>query len=249
MSDVDKSSKKIKKDRPKRAKKDPSAPKRPRSAYILFCTEHRPIMKEENPSLKPSELMRRLGEKWKTMSEEDKQPYGHKARDDKERFDSQMKNYTPSDEYKKVSPVPKPKKAKAQSKKPAKKGKKKKDPNEPKRAKSAYIFFGEDKREEVKRTNPAAKSPEIMKIIGALWRELTEEQKEQYKQKATQDKERYEISKAEYEKNKPETTADDEEDGDDDDEEVEEEDGGDDGGNDDGGDDDDDEEAEEEDDD
>lgn len=66
-----------------------------------------------------------------------------------------------------------------------------KDPNAPKKPTSAYIFFCNDKREDVKRKNPNMKVTEIIKEIAAEWRSTPDKKKSAYTKKAQQDKERY----------------------------------------------------------
>lgn len=56
-------------------------------------------------------------------------------------------------------------------------GKAKKDPKAPKRALSAYMFFSQDWRERVKAENPDAGFGEIGKLLGARWKELSDEEK------------------------------------------------------------------------
>ncbi|EIE79999.1 hypothetical protein G6F46_001817 [Rhizopus delemar] len=72
----------------------------------------------------------------------------------------------------------------------------KKDPNAPKRALSAYMFFSQANREKVIKENPEAKFGEIGKILGAKWKEMTEEEKKPFVEKAEADKKRYEDEKA-----------------------------------------------------
>ena len=66
-------------------------------------------------------------------------------------------------------------KPRASTKRAAKKegGKKKKDPNAPKRAKSAYFIFCEDKRPEIKSKYPDLKMTDVSKKLGEAWKELT----------------------------------------------------------------------------
>ena len=66
-----------------------------------------------------------------------------------------------------------------------KKEKKAKDPDAPKRPASAYILFSNAKRAEVVKANPAAKLPEVAKILGGMWKALTPEQQAAYKPAAT----------------------------------------------------------------
>ncbi|CAO2624588.1 High mobility group protein B1 (Fragment) [Lemmus lemmus] len=57
--------------------KDPNAPKRPPSAFYLFCSEYRPKIKGEHPGL----------------SIDDVQPYGKKAAELKERYGKESAAY------------------------------------------------------------------------------------------------------------------------------------------------------------
>jgi hypothetical protein len=52
--------------------KDPNAPKRPASSYILFQNEIRKELKEKHPNLTNPELLNMISEMWKKMSEEEK---------------------------------------------------------------------------------------------------------------------------------------------------------------------------------
>ncbi|EGO01466.1 hypothetical protein SERLA73DRAFT_131740 [Serpula lacrymans var. lacrymans S7.3] len=53
--------------------KDPNAPKRPASAYILFQNEVRAKLKEQNPELPQSELLSLIGRRWTSMSQQEKE--------------------------------------------------------------------------------------------------------------------------------------------------------------------------------
>jgi len=52
--------------------KDPNAPKRPASAYILFQNEIRKELKERFPTLNNNELLVKISEMWKRMTDEEK---------------------------------------------------------------------------------------------------------------------------------------------------------------------------------
>jgi len=77
-------------------------------------------------------------------------------------------------------------------------GKGKKDPNAPKRALSAYMFFSQDWRERIKTENPDAGFGEVGKLLGAKWKELDDDEKKPYVDLAANDKERAEREKAAY---------------------------------------------------
>jgi hypothetical protein len=73
--------------------------------------------------------------------------------------------------------------------------KKKKKVAGPKRGKSAYLYFTLAKRPEVQKDHPGAKLGAISKILGQMWKELTEDDKKPYQALAEKDKERYEREK------------------------------------------------------
>ncbi|KAF7320951.1 hypothetical protein HMN09_00181800 [Mycena chlorophos] len=78
-------------------------------------------------------------------------------------------------------------------------GRKKKDPNAPKRALSAYMFFSQAARKDVQAENPDASFGEVGKLLGAKWKEMDEEERKPYTDMAADDKIRAEREKNEYE--------------------------------------------------
>jgi HMG (high mobility group) box len=70
----------------KRVKKDPSAPKRPMSAFLFFSLGKRSELKKVNPSLKNTEVSRLLGEMWRSASEEDRSPHIEKEKEEREKY-------------------------------------------------------------------------------------------------------------------------------------------------------------------
>ena len=55
--------------RKKKVKKDPNAPKKPLSAYMLWLQENRPMIKEEIPGASLGEIGKRAGEMWKALDD------------------------------------------------------------------------------------------------------------------------------------------------------------------------------------
>ena len=68
----------------------------------------------------------------------------------------------------------------------------KKDPNRVKRAKSGYLFFCDEKRKEVQNKNPGKSMGDISKVLGSMWKELSDEDKVKYNKQHDDDVERYE---------------------------------------------------------
>ncbi|KAK2096876.1 High mobility group box 1 [Saguinus oedipus] len=66
--------------------KDPNAPKRPPSAFFLFCSEHRPEIKGEHPGVSSGDVAKKLGEMWNNAAADDKQPYEKKPAKLKEKY-------------------------------------------------------------------------------------------------------------------------------------------------------------------
>lgn len=77
-----------------RRKRDKNAPKRPLYPYIIFSTESRPKIVQENPSLSFTDIGRIIGEKWRALSAEDKKVYEKKSEADKERYKLEMEEYS-----------------------------------------------------------------------------------------------------------------------------------------------------------
>ncbi|KAL8654392.1 MAG: hypothetical protein Q9226_003458 [Calogaya cf. arnoldii] len=74
----------------------------------------------------------------------------------------------------------------------------KKDPNAPKRGLSAYMFFANDNRENVREENQGITFGQVGKVLGERWKALNPKQREPYEAKAAADKKRYEKEKAAY---------------------------------------------------
>mmetsp|Transcript_1761 Transcript_1761/g.3083 ORF Transcript_1761/g.3083 Transcript_1761/m.3083 type:complete len:389 (-) Transcript_1761:267-1433(-) len=70
----------------KRAKKDPSAPKRPMSAFLYFSQDKRRRIKENNPSIRNTEVSRILGEMWRNASEDERRPHIEKEKEEREKY-------------------------------------------------------------------------------------------------------------------------------------------------------------------
>ena len=172
--------------------KDPNKPKRGKSAYIFYCSDARPAVKEDLGDVKPQEVMRELGARWRTLKESTKrsdikmvEKYNKMASDDKVRAAEEMETYVPpSDEE--LAAMVKPKRGRKSSKKKS---------DKPTKGRSAYIFYTQAMREQVKDDNPTADHKEITKMLSEMWKDVKEEdgdEHEKYKEMAAEDKLRYE---------------------------------------------------------
>ncbi|BFZ58768.1 hypothetical protein PYCC9005_005833 [Savitreella phatthalungensis] len=76
--------------------KDPNAPKRPLSSYMLFTQDHREVVKAENPDIAFGAIGKALGDKWKSMSDAEKKPYEDKAKKAKADYETAKAKYEKS---------------------------------------------------------------------------------------------------------------------------------------------------------
>ncbi|XP_078147225.1 high mobility group protein B2a [Centroberyx gerrardi] len=74
-------------------KKDPNAPKRPPSAFFVFCSDHRPKIKGEHPGISIGDIAKKLGELWSKQGPKDKIPYEAKAAKLKEKYEKEVAAY------------------------------------------------------------------------------------------------------------------------------------------------------------
>ncbi|EIN10173.1 HMG-box [Punctularia strigosozonata HHB-11173 SS5] len=73
--------------------KDPNAPKRPASSYLLFQNAVRQEIKKENPSLPNNELLALISQRWAGMSEKEKQIYDDAMKASKVRYAAEKAAY------------------------------------------------------------------------------------------------------------------------------------------------------------
>jgi upstream-binding transcription factor len=166
--------------------KDIDAPKKPKSAYLIFCQENREKIKEENPDIQPKEILSKLGSLWQTIKNEPgSKKYIKKAVEDKTRYDSEISEYSPSEEYNKVMEEYKDNPENFEKKTKTKKTKKEKkvvDPNKPKKPQTIFFKYSKEMRDKVKEEHPEMKTDEIAKELGRRWKnEVSDEEKDEYK--------------------------------------------------------------------
>ncbi|CAL0300456.1 unnamed protein product [Lupinus luteus] len=74
--------------------KDPNMPKRPATAFFLFLDDFRKAFKEENPDSKDVKRVgKEGGEKWRSMTDEEKKPYLDKFAELKVEYEKAMATY------------------------------------------------------------------------------------------------------------------------------------------------------------
>ena len=117
-------------------KKVKKPPQKRFSGYHLFMKEHRVVIKEQNPGIKPQELTTIVSKAWKDVSEEEKEKLNERAKKMKEEYLSSSSASEESEveeevKEKKQKAPPKKKVEKKEKAPPKKKAEKKKKPPPP----------------------------------------------------------------------------------------------------------------------
>lgn len=174
-------------------RKDPNAPKKWKTGYILFCVDQRDKLKSENESLSATEITSRLGAQWKSLSEKDKAKYEALSKKDKARYENDMSSYNPPES---VAGEEKGRRSRVKGERTG-----------PKRPLSSYMYFCQEQRDSIKTANPSMNGKEITSELGRVWKSLSEEAKIPFEAKAATDKLRFETEKSQQSGSKPETKA------------------------------------------
>ena len=77
----------------KRPKKDPSAPKRPMSAFLHFTRGRRGRIRKENLGMKNTEVSKILGDLWRKSTDEERRPYVDKEKVEREKYKIAMSKW------------------------------------------------------------------------------------------------------------------------------------------------------------
>lgn len=91
--------------KPIKRKKDPNAPKRPQSAFFLFCGDRRGEVKKANPGFTVGDVAKSLGKMWGDTKAEDKTKYEVLAKSAKEKYSEELAAY--KDKLKREGGAPK----------------------------------------------------------------------------------------------------------------------------------------------
>eukprot|EP00211_Chloroparvula_japonica_P015848 CAMPEP_0119130966 /NCGR_PEP_ID=MMETSP1310-20130426/9104_1 /TAXON_ID=464262 /ORGANISM="Genus nov. species nov., Strain RCC2339" /LENGTH=209 /DNA_ID=CAMNT_0007121513 /DNA_START=212 /DNA_END=841 /DNA_ORIENTATION=- len=175
------------------ARTAPDPPKRPATAYMMFTADHRSEAKKNNPDLSFGELGKHLGRKWGQLPEPQKEAYKMRAAKAMEKYKAEWQAW--KDKYPKASQELNDEKKRKRQEKAEKKKKKlkrqKKDPNAPKRAMSAFMFYSRENRQAIQEANTGVTFGEIGRILGEQWKKLNEEDRLKFQKMAAEDSKRY----------------------------------------------------------
>jgi len=178
----------------KKPARDPGAPKRNMSAYLLYQNAMREQFKALNPGMTFGQLAKYTSAMYSELPPSEKEAWVARAEADKARYLHELASYVPPPGYDTkgdaiVSPV---------NTKSGRKGKPEKDVNSPKRNLSAYLLYQNAMREQFKRENPGMTFGQLAKYTSHMYKNLTPEEKATWESRAAQDKARYDTDIASY---------------------------------------------------
>jgi hypothetical protein len=155
----------------RKSKRKSSGKKRGKSAYIFFCAEERPKIKQDLPDLAPKEVMVELGKRWKEAKKGDTSKWDELAKEDKEKAAQANSSGEEGPATTAKGTKEKGTKEKGTKEKGTKeKGTKTKSSSKGRtRSKSAYIFFCKDMRSKVKANDETLTPQQVTKELGRLW--------------------------------------------------------------------------------
>jgi len=177
------------KDSKKKKEDDLGRPRRGLSSFMIFANERRGEIKLQFPTIKITEIGKKLGEHWNALTEEERKKYEEESRREHQRYLKEMEVWRI--QYPNAIEPPRRRK---------KFGGKLKDPRKPKRAMSSFMFFMNQKRPQVRQERPELKLQELGKVFSEKWKALNAEEKKVYEEMAKKDKERSEIEMDAYNK-------------------------------------------------
>uniref|UniRef100_A0A6S8SKV7 HMG box domain-containing protein n=1 Tax=Chaetoceros debilis TaxID=122233 RepID=A0A6S8SKV7_9STRA len=174
--------------------RDPGAPKRNLSAYLLFQNAMRETFKAQNPGMTFGQLSKYTSSMYAALTPEDKGVWQGRASQDKSRYLMEMATYIPSPAYDAKGdriggnsiPYEGPQKSSAR------------DPNAPKRNLSTYLLYQNSMRETFKAENPAISFGDLAKLTSKRYKGLSAEERAAWDERSRLDKQRYNIEIKNY---------------------------------------------------
>jgi len=156
------------------------APKKPMTGYFVFMQSIRKQVTEET-GLKGIKAAPVISTKWKALTESERSDFNLPARKNIDEWKAVMAEYKKTDEYKEEQAAKIKKKFKRAPK----------DKNAPKKSLSAFFIYSGSVRKQVQLEVGGKNLGAVGKRLGAMWRELTDEDKIPFQEQAAEAKIEY----------------------------------------------------------
>ncbi|CAI2360366.1 unnamed protein product [Moneuplotes crassus] len=147
-------------------------PKKNITAYAFFIKERKSQFSASNKTGKIAPvLMKEFGQEWSELSEEKKESYKQKARDDKLRYEKEFKEFV-----QKCGSIQKIREW---------------EKNRPKKPLTSYMIFVRKIRSEVCKQHPDMHSFQVMKEVGKLWKKLDKDDRKVFEKQSQDDQQKF----------------------------------------------------------
>lgn len=156
------------------------------SAYFLYQNATREHFKSIHPRMSQGELSKYISQRYKSLDPQEKAAWTAQA------SQANAAKLSASAE-KGANALVTPQKTSPR--------RKRKDPNAPKRAVGAYVFFTKDERPKILEEFKGIKFAEMGKLLGERWRGLDPDEKRKYEMMAAQDRDRLQSELKVYKEN------------------------------------------------
>ncbi|KAG1936090.1 transcription factor A, mitochondrial [Pimephales promelas] len=162
-------------------------PKRPLTGYMTYVKEMQPSFSRQNPGLKNVDIVRKLAEKWRMLTPEQKQPFQDSSLESRKQYKLALETYKAQLTPAQTVAIAEEKRQRVAKRKAIRRKKELNSLGKPKRPRSAFNIFMAEHFEEAKGTTVQAK----MKSLRDNWMRFNITQKQMYTQLAEDDKVRY----------------------------------------------------------
>jgi hypothetical protein len=189
--------------------KDPNAPKRNLSAYLLYSQDNRPRVVKANPNAKHTAIMGLVAKEWGKLSDAAKKPYEARSAKMKKAYQAKLEKYKKTADFKAyeankkadnstggglVKKICKQFNIKCKKRNPTKMVA---DPNKPTRPASAFFMFGNVHRPALmKKFSGIA---QVGKELGRMWGVISDAEKSKFQKKADVAKAKHAVKVKKYE--------------------------------------------------
>ncbi|KAK9687745.1 High mobility group [Basidiobolus ranarum] len=164
------------------------------NAYLLFNKEMRHKLLETNPNMSVAEISKEIGDRWKSLGEEERNKYFTEAQSLKKDFLATTPDFIYTRRSKAEIEAERKRDCDEEpaTKDPrGRKKKKQKNPAAPKHPMSGFLFYLSAIRPQVAEQYPGSTVGPISKIIAHQWNLMAPEERAPWDQKAAEDKARY----------------------------------------------------------
>lgn len=154
-------------------------PKKARSAYVFYTKEVRQSIQDANPDADFGTITKQIAAQWAKVTDQQKVKYQKLADEDQIRYEAE------NNEFNEAHPEVKRRKMKVKK-------------SQPKKVRSAYLYFTMEKRASFKEAHPDKDFGGLTKLVADDWKKLSAAQKKKYEKLQDEDRKRYETEMQSY---------------------------------------------------